>query len=110
MKEFFVQNWRWILEAILAIIALIFCLVRKKPIGNQLDNILKNLYSYLPILIYDAEQTSLKGVAKQQYVIERAVEYVSNRIKLSPAELDGVINLISNQIELILSTPRKKDI
>lgn len=108
MKEFFIQNWRWILEIAFAIIALIFCLIRKKPLGNQLDSILKNLYSLLPILVYDAEQTDFKGQVKKDFVISKCLDYICKKINLSPTELEDVKKLISNQIELILSTPRKK--
>lgn len=108
MKEFIIENWRWILEIVFAVIALIFCLIRKKPIGNQLDSILKNLYSLLPILVYDAEQTDLKGSSKKDYVISKCLDYLYKRIDLSPSEMANVKELLSNQIELILSTPRKK--
>lgn len=109
MKQFLIENWRWILEIGFAIIALVFCLIRKKPVGNQLDLILKNLYSLLPVLVYDAEQTDFKGQAKKDFVISKCLDYLCKKIDLSPTELDDVKKLISNQIELILSTPRKKE-
>lgn len=82
--------------------------IKKRPVSNELDKVLKNLYSLLPCIIFDAEKTGLNGPEKMKYAVEKSISFLKEHVKMSDSELNEYRDLIVNHIELILSTPRKK--
>lgn len=94
-----------ILEVVILIISVVFCLVRKRPTYNKIDVIYKDVLSMLPACINLVEING-HGEEKKAKVISLISEYVQDKYKIQvPVAL---VDFISDAIEDILSTPSKK--
>lgn len=105
--KFIQENWQWMVEVIAAIIALVLFIVRKKPV-KVLDTIKECITRLLPYCITKAEETDLKGENKKVF----ALSMLYNLLKEFGYEevYDQYRDYASEQIEIILSTPQKKEV
>lgn len=103
--DFILENWQLIAHAVIALVSVIFFILKKKP--NQIiDSVAEGILKFLPHALNLAELTALKGVAKKEYCINLIREWArQHSIELT----DYYIDFASKQIELILSTPQKKE-
>lgn len=103
--DFIVKYWDILASAILVIASIIIMAIKKKPVINEMDNILLKVLEKLPEWISSAE--SLKGAeVKKSIVLESVKKYVAEQFSLTLP--DQYIAFISAKIEDILSTPQKK--
>lgn len=105
MKEFFVQNWQFIVAVSISVLSSIgVWLIRKKPVLNQMDTILLCVLEKLPIWIQEVE--CLKGSdVKRTAVLNTASKYVLDVFHVNLSS--ECISLIGSWIEDILATPQK---
>lgn len=105
--SFIQENWQWMVEVIAAIIALVLFIVRKKPV-KVLDTIKECITRLLPYCIGEAEKTDLKGENKKIF----ALQVLYSLLKEFGYEevYDQYREYASEQIEIILSTPQKKEV
>lgn len=108
MKQFFIENWRWILEAVCAVAALVFCLIRKKPV-KVVDTLQQIILRLLPGLINQAEiQFGCgNGSAKLQFVLD-LLQSVLKQMGYGGETIQSYLRFAKDQVEVILSTPQKK--
>lgn len=106
MKEWFIENYRIVIEVVLLIISVIIMCVKKKPV-KVVDSAKEIVMTLLPGLINSVEISELKGSDKKDKVLSLLHEclvdlgYSSDCIVL----LD---EFAKDQVEVILSTPQKK--
>lgn len=105
MKDFFIENWRILVEGLLAIVSLT-CLIFRRSV--KLTDSLKTLIvEWLPACISKAEASGYKGHEKLEYCIECLYVFLAK--DLSREEFDKRYrSYIELMIESILSTPQKK--
>lgn len=107
MKEFLIQNWRIILEAVLVVAAGVLALIRKKPI-KIVDTIRENIATWLPALIDKAEMSGYKGAEKLIYCLDLVYSVLCQKW-MTREEFDrDYLEFTKAQIEAILTTPQKK--
>lgn len=106
MKQFFVENWRLILEVILVITSAVVFILRKKPV-KVIDTLKEMVVRLLPYCIQQAENTELKGDGKKVFALNLLVEL----LKDSGFDVSGdLYKFAGEQLEVILSTPQKKGV
>ena len=98
--------YKEIVEISVLIISVVICLIRKRPVVNEMDSIKKDILELLPVLIDDVEKNG-HGEEKKNAVVAIAQKYVEShyKIKITP----DLIAFISSSIESILLTPQKKE-
>lgn len=108
MKEFFIQYWRLLFEALLVILSFIFMVVRKKPV-KVVENLSTLICRLLPGLINEAETEfgSGCGSAKLKFVLDGLV-ILLKECGYSDEAVDSYLPWAKDQVEVILSTPKKK--
>ena len=105
MKEFILTYWREIVSTIAVIASIIIMAIKKKPVINEMDNIILKVLEKLPEFINSAE--TFKGAdVKKALVIESVKKYVKEQFSINLP--DSYIESIGFMIEAILSTPQKK--
>lgn len=103
--DFIVKYWDIIVSLVMVIASLVLALIKKKPVLNEMDNILLKVLDKLPEWINSAE--TLKGAdVKKSLVLESVKKYVSNEFSVILPQ--SYIDFIGSKIEDILSTPQKK--
>lgn len=107
-RDFFIQNWRLILEALLVLVSFIFMIVRKRP-TKVIDTIQTLIVRLLPGLINQAEIDfgSGNGSAKKNFVLDHLHELLLE-FGYSDEVVSQYKTFASDQVEVILSTPKKK--
>lgn len=108
--DFIIVHWYAIASLCLTLISLII-VVCKKPKKNKQDDdsIFTLMMEYLPKVINKVENPGY-GESKKELVIKYTLQYIGelfNR-ELTEAEVVKWSKIISNQVELFLSTPSKK--
>lgn len=104
MIDFLKDNWRLILEGTLVVISFVFCVFRKKPV-KIVDFVKEFILEVLPKLIRVAEEEFEVGSDKKKFVLDTLARYAKeNGFELT----DSLRKFASDQIEAILSTPKKK--
>lgn len=104
--NFLIQNWRLIVEIICAIIALVLFICRKKPV-KVLDTVKECISRLLPYVIKEAEKTDLKGEDKMVFALQTLYALLKD---FGYEEVyNNYRDFAREQIELILSTPQKKE-
>lgn len=105
MKEFFVQNWQFFVALFVSVITSVMVwFIRKKPVLNEMDNILLRILENLPIWIIEVE--TLKGAdVKKTAVLETCKKYA--RDEFSVILPQTIISYLGTCIEYILETPQK---
>lgn len=108
MKEFLITNWRWLLEACLVIVAFVLMLIRKKPV-KVVETLSTLICRLLPGLINEAEIKfgAGHGAAKLQNVIDNLVRILSE-CGYGDEAISSYLPWAKGQVEVILSTPKKK--
>ena len=105
MKEFILTYWREIVSTIAVIASIIIMAIKKKPVINEMDNIILKVLEKLPEFINSAE--TFKGAdVKKALVIESVKKFVKEQFSINLP--DSYIESIGSMIEAILSTPQKK--
>ena len=103
---FILENWQWMVEVIAAIIALVLFIVRKKPV-KVLDTVKECISRLLPYVIKEAEKTDLKGEDKMVFALQTLYALLKD---FGYEEVyNNYRDFAREQIELILSTPQKKE-
>lgn len=108
MKDFFIQNWRLIMEALLVLVSFIFMIVRKRP-TKVIDTIQGLILRLLPGLINQAEIKfgSGNGSGKLSFVLQSLKEVLSE-LGYGDEVVAPYLSFVKDQVEVILSTPQKK--
>lgn len=105
MINFILEHWDVIVSLLMVIASVVLALIKKKPVLNEMDNILLKVLDKLPEWINSAE--TLKGAdVKKSIVLESVKKYVSNEFSVILPQ--SYIDFIGSKIEDILSTPQKK--
>lgn len=105
--DFIIQNWRLLLEVFCAIIALVLFICRKKPV-KVLDTVKECISRLLPYVIKEAEKTDLKGEDKMVFALQTLYALLKD---FGYEEVyNNYRDFAREQIELILSTPQKKEV
>lgn len=100
--DFLIENWRLLLEALFALVALVLFIVRKKPVTS----IYSAIYAYAIQGVNAAEKTSYKGDSKLAFALKITMDLLTTNY---PAlNVDGYKDIIVQIIEQILTTPQKK--
>ena len=104
MKEFLLNYWKEILEALVLVTSIIICCIKKKPV-QVVDTLKETIIRLLPYCINQAEDKP-KG--------EKLV-FCLNLLSGLLAELGLQLNddykkFAAEQVEVILSTPQKKGV
>lgn len=105
MKEFILQNWQFCVAVIVSVItSLLVWVIKKKPVINEMDNILIRILENLPIWIIEVE--SLKGSdIKKTAVLETCKKYALDEFSVNLPQ--SVLSYLGTCIEYILETPQK---
>ncbi|QCS36573.1 hypothetical protein [Capybara microvirus Cap3_SP_468] len=90
---------------------LCFCF-KKKPQSNLIDTIYCQVLAALPGLISIVETSGLTGSNKKLKVLENSLDLFQSLLKrnLNFDEISKYTDLLSSDIENILSTPQKKGV
>ena len=102
----------YLVSAILLIGEVLLMILKKRPLTlDSFQDALNQCLTQLPELIKYVEVPG-NGVAKKNRVIDACLDFVSTLIgrSLSDIEKRFIINNVDSQIELILSTPKKKEV
>ena len=108
--EFLVENWQPLVAGLLAVISFICALVRKKPSAWSLSDYVRLIEAqFLPTYIIDAEQSGFSGNRKKEIVLSKCMKALKGFIRCDDKQLDSAYVQFADALEVILSTPRKKD-
>lgn len=102
--DFILLHWETFASIILVIASIVLALLRKKPVLNEVDNILIQVLERLPGWICDAEV--IKGAQeKKALVIASVRKFVKDQFSVNLP--DSFYISLGQYIEIILSTPQK---
>lgn len=107
--DFIKANWQLLVSGIVGLISVI-CYLLKKPVDSSLWTTITNkVFATIPTLINTVEHDG-DGKAKKAQVIDACIVLYEKLLKrsLTSDELASVTSDLSDEIELILSTPQKK--
>ena len=108
--EFIQAYWQYISFGILIFIEVLLIILKKKPITLDvfLDAV-RQCICNLPKMINHVERPG-DGEDKKDEVIDFCVDFVSDILNrnLTAEEVNYVVNVCSDHIEKVLSTPQKK--
>ena len=110
MKEFFIQNWYYVLLAVLAVATFICSFVIKRKANNNfLDSVKAALLENIPTWAIFSEGL-VSGADKKNNVISLGIALASKMLGrgLTAEENSYFVAFISEQLEKILSAPQKK--
>lgn len=111
MIEFLQAHWRDIIYIFIALVVVVFSLI-KKPVASSFDaEVISDLCVYIIGLINKAEESGLSGDEKKSNVISSALKYVKHSFGrvLNDDEIARWSKRVSCLTEMILSTPQKKE-
>lgn len=104
--DFIIQNWRLIVEIVFVLVALVLFICKKKPV-KVLDTVKECISRLLPYVIKEAEKTDLKGEDKMVFALQTLYALLKD---FGYEEVyNNYRDFAREQIELILSTPQKKE-
>lgn len=113
MKEFLnfiFTYWKDILTLLLFIISVVVFIVKKKPV-KVIDTVKECITRLLPYCIYEAEkQEELKGKGEKKKIFALSVLYKLLQEFGYEEVYDQYREYAAEQIEVILSTPQKKEV
>lgn len=113
MKEFFAENWKFIIYLAVAILGIVITILKKSKLVNKIvDTPFERVLALLPGLIVEAEKTGGTGSDKSNFVISRALAIYQKLVEheLSYGELVEYNHRFTDALEKILETPQKKGI
>lgn len=102
--NFIYSHYEAILSVLTFVISVVILILRKKPVNNILVDI--NAYIFQGVLL--AEKTDLKGNDKLNYAFNYVVDHLL--ADYPTLDISRYHKVILNGIELILSTPQKKEV
>lgn len=104
--DFLLSYWREIVSTVAVITSIVIMCIRKKPVINEMDNIILKVLEKLPEFINSAE--TFKGAdVKKALVLESVKKFVKDQFSVNLP--DTYLESIGCMIEAILSTPQKKE-
>lgn len=108
MLDFLILHWRIITIIALIIINIILTFIKKPKVLNTIFEVIN---SFVPTAINEAEKLygNGNGVNKLNYATKYVSDYLAYRFNLSDKDLKQYQKLIQNEIEIVLSTPQKKE-
>ena len=114
MKEFFLENWKFLLEILLLVISTVIVIVKKtaKVKVRVPESALASMLGNIPVWIVDAENQfgSGNGDKKFSYVYNKAVLYLAEKVGVPVNYLPSTLFLsIKDFIEAVLAAPQKKE-
>lgn len=107
MKEFgqwCLENISLLLSILVFVLSFILAILRKKPTVNLIDEIKKVALEVLPLYISKAEETSLTGVEKFNYVFIEVEKFLIKKYGIGDCAF--LKNFLSIAIENILKSPQ----
>lgn len=112
MKEFLLNNWYYILVAVLAVLSFTASLIislKKKGSSNIIDSVKESILENLPFWCVLSESL-VGGETKRDNVLSLGVALASKLLgrKLTAEENDFFVAFISEHLEKILAAPQKK--
>ena len=108
MKDFLIENYSWIASLLVGLISLIVVTFRKTKIVMK-DTAFEEVLSAIPSFMIMAEKSGKSGKEKKELVVGLAFEYLAKLTGKEITELVDYSKKISDAIEMILSTPVKKE-
>lgn len=102
--EFLKTYYREIIDISVLLISVVLCLVRKRPCVNKMDAIKQDALEWLPLFINLAEKDG-HGAEKKSTVLSMTINFLEKKYG---CELSVLTSFLSEAIESILSTPKKK--
>lgn len=104
--DFLKENWRFLLDAVVLVASVVILCIKKKPV-KVIDTIKEYITRLLPYCICEAEKTDLKRENKKVF----ALQVLYSLLKEFGYEevYDQYRSYAMEQIEIILSTPQKKE-
>lgn len=111
MKEFFLENWKFLLEIFLLIVSTIIVICKRRAKIKVPESDLANMLSNIPTWIIAAENEFGAGHGEQKfsYVFNKAVEYLASKLEVPVSYLPSTLYLtIKDFIEEVLAAPTKK--
>lgn len=108
MKEFFLQNYKYIIVGLCWLLNFIILLLKKNKLVVK-DTIFENLLLMLPTLIKQAEESGGTGSDKKALVLSYALNWLVSFTSKTFEEIKSLYaDRVSRAVEEILSTPQKK--
>lgn len=106
VKTLIIRYLPTIISALGTLISFIILLITKKP---KIAIVLNALVEKLPLIINDAESKGFaSGEAKLNYVLDISKAYIASQLGISISKAAKYTDLITEQVETILTTPQKK--
>lgn len=105
------NHWETIVAVFLFILSFILQLIKKKPV-KLIDGIKTFISEAVPAIVNTAESLygSGHGDDKKKYVHELICSMIGSRYGIQPRKVDDLYEeYIDDTIELVLSTPQKKE-
>ena len=112
MKEFFLENWKFLLEILLLVISTVIVIVKRVRKVKVPESDLANMLNYIPGWIVEAEDKfgSGNGDLKFSYVYNKAVDFLCESLDVSVRDFSSSLLIyIKDFIEKVLAAPQKKE-
>lgn len=111
--DFLRDNWRFVVEVCLLVISTLVVILKKKATININSTELSAAVESVPKLIIEAETIFGPGSGEEKlyYVLDQVCSNLAQSRGISVKELPGsfIVN-IKDFIEMVLSTPKKKEV
>lgn len=109
MKEFLISYWKELVSILIAVATLLLCIFRKK--GKE-DPVGEFMYSHIPTFIREIESKigAGKGDTKKMLVMSIIAKYYKDITGFDLVEGSYLYDDYSRFVELILTTPQKKEV
>lgn len=104
--NFVLTYWRQIFDICCVVVSVIILIIKKRPVINVLDEIKKDILTFLPDVINSVEAPG-NGEEKLAAVIEIVHGYLIKKYG-SLVNWNSLDDFIIDSVESILSTPTKK--
>lgn len=106
---FLVEHWQLLLGAFLCLCSLVVSLIKKRPSAYNLGDYVRLICAqFLPEYIKDAEATNMTGARKRELVLSKCIKSLKGFCRCSDKDLEEAYVAFADQLEEILTTPRKK--
>lgn len=112
MKEFLLNNWYYMILAVIALVSFILSFIgikKKNKNANIFDSVKAALLENIPFWAIISESMA-SGEDKKNNVISLGIALVSKMMgrKITPDENDFFVAFISENLEKVLAAPQKK--
>ena len=108
--DFIRENLSWILSLAAAIAAIIFTIIKKRPVANFGDRSFLNIALEVPRLISEAEIKFQRGEEKLVWVMTEIKKLILKNVIIDEEsdEFLSILSTFQSLVEDVLDTPRKK--